>query len=67
MAGGINGEVENIGARRLHTMLEKILEEVSFEASDMKPESLVTVDAKYVSNHLGDLASGKTDLSKFIL
>ncbi len=59
--------VENIGARRLHTLLEKILEEVSFEASEMKAGSKVTVDSKYVNNHLGDLASGKTDLSKFIL
>ena len=63
----INGEVENIGARRLHTMLEKILEDVSFEASDMKEKSAVTIDAKYVLDHLGELASGKTDLSKFIL
>ncbi len=67
VAHRINGEVENIGARRLHTMLEKILEEVSFEASDMKAQSLVTIDSKYVLDHLGDLASGKTDLSKFIL
>jgi ATP-dependent HslUV protease ATP-binding subunit HslU len=63
----INGEVENIGARRLHTMLEKILEEVSFKSSEMKSGSKVTIDSKYVNEHLGDLASGKTDLSKFIL
>lgn len=63
----INGEVENIGARRLHTMLEKILEEVSFKSSEMKSGSKVTIDLKYVNEHLGDLASGKTDLSKFIL
>ncbi len=67
IANRINGEVENIGARRLHTMLEKILEEVSFEASEMKNGSAVKVDDKYVDLHLGDLASGKTDLSKFIL
>ncbi len=67
IAHRVNGEVENIGARRLHTLLEKILEEVSFEASEMKAGSKVTVDSKYVNNHLGDLASGKTDLSKFIL
>lgn len=67
IANRINGEVENIGARRLHTMLEKILEEVSFEASDMKNGSTVKIDDKYVDTHLGDLASGKTDLSKFIL
>lgn len=63
----INSEVENIGARRLHTMLEKILEEVSFEASDMKNGSIIEVTKKYVDDHLGELASGKTDLSKFIL
>ena len=67
VAHRINGEVENIGARRLHTMLEKILEEVSFEASEMAKEAIVTIDSKYVLDHLGDLASGKTDLSKFIL
>lgn len=67
IAHRINGEVENIGARRLHTMIEKILEEVSFEASEMKAQSKVTIDSKYVNDHLGDLASGKTDLSKFIL
>ena len=48
-------------------MIEKSLEEVSFEASEMKAQSKVTIDSKYVNDHLGDLASGKTDLSKFIL
>jgi len=67
VAHRLNGEVENIGARRLHTMMEKILEEVSFEASDMKNNSKVEIDDKYVDKHLGDLASGKTDLAKFIL
>jgi len=67
VAHKVNGEVENIGARRLHTLLEKILEEVSFEASEMKAGSAVAIDAKYVDEHLGDLVSGKTDLSKFIL
>lgn len=67
IAHRVNGEVENIGARRLHTLLEKILEEVSFEASEMKSKSKVKIDSKYVNDHLGDLASGKTDLSKFIL
>ncbi|OFW81082.1 MAG: HslU--HslV peptidase ATPase subunit [Alphaproteobacteria bacterium RIFCSPLOWO2_01_FULL_40_26] len=67
VAHKINGEVENIGARRLHTMLEKILEEISFEASDMKNGAKVVIDQKYVEGHLGDLAHGKTDLSKFIL
>ncbi|MBU6140249.1 MAG: ATP-dependent protease ATPase subunit HslU [Proteobacteria bacterium] len=67
IAHRINGEVENIGARRLHTMLEKILEEVSFKASEMKSGSKVVIDSRYVDENLGDLASGKTDLSKFIL
>ncbi len=62
----INAEVENIGARRLHTMIEKILEDVSFNASEMKSQ-IVVIDQKYVENHLGELMSGKTDLSKFIL
>jgi ATP-dependent HslUV protease ATP-binding subunit HslU len=63
----VNGEIENIGARRLHTMLEKILEDISFDATEMKNGTAVTVDQKYVDDHLGDLISGKTDLSKFIL
>ncbi|MBU6338759.1 MAG: ATP-dependent protease ATPase subunit HslU [Rickettsiales bacterium] len=67
LAHKVNGEVENIGARRLHTMLEKILEEISFEASEMKNGSVVKIDKAYVTEHLGDLVSGKTDLSKFIL
>jgi ATP-dependent HslUV protease ATP-binding subunit HslU len=57
--------VENIGARRLHTILERVLEEVSFTASD-QGGSAVTVDADYVREHVGDLAAD-ADLSKFIL
>lgn len=67
IANKVNAEVENIGARRLHTMLEKILEDVSFSASEMKSGSTVKIDKDYVEAHLGDLISGKTDLSKFIL
>lgn len=67
MAHKINGEVENIGARRLYTMLEKILEEVSFKSGDMKKGSLVEVSKKYVDDNIGDLLSNKSDLSKFIL
>lgn len=63
----VNNEIENIGARRLHTMLEKILEDISFDATDMKKGSEIVIDQKYVDDHLGDLVSGKTDLSKFIL
>jgi ATP-dependent HslUV protease ATP-binding subunit HslU len=67
IAHKVNAEVENIGARRLHTMLEKILEDISFDATEMKAKSKVVIDAKYVDDHLGDLISSKTDLSKFIL
>ena len=67
IASKVNTDVENIGARRLYTMLEKILEKISFEASEMKAKSKVTIDAKYVDSNLGDLISSKTDLSKFIL
>lgn len=63
----VNGEVENIGARRLHTMIEKILEEVSFEASDMKSGTEIIIDEKFVNDNLGDLLSTKTDLMKFVL
>jgi len=61
----VNDKVENIGARRLHTVMEKLLEEVSFDASSRGGESL-TVDAEFVKKQLDDLAKD-TDLSKFIL
>ncbi len=67
LAHKVNNEIENIGARRLHTMLERILEEVSFNASDMKSGSVVKVDKKYVEKYVGDIVSSKSDLSKFIL
>ncbi len=67
LAYKVNGEIENIGARRLHTMLERILEEISFEATEMKKGSKVVIDDKYVDQHLGDLVTDKNDLSKFIL
>ena len=57
--------MENIGARRLHTVLERILDEISFEATDM-PASEITIDAKYIKDHIGDLVD-TSDLSKFIL
>ncbi len=63
----VNSEIENIGARRLYTLLEKILEDISFEASKFEIRRIIKIDAKYVDDHLGDLVSGKTDLSKFIL
>jgi len=61
----VNGAVENIGARRLQTVLEKVLEEISFTASDRDGET-VTVDAAYVAARIGELARN-TDLSRFIL
>ena len=63
----VNGEIENIGARRLHTMIEKILEEVSFEANEMKAGTEIIIDSTYVNKHLGDLLSSKNDLMKFVL
>jgi ATP-dependent HslUV protease ATP-binding subunit HslU len=65
IAAQVNEAVENIGARRLQTVMEKLLEELSFEAEDRKGET-VTVDAAYVSERLAGLARD-TDLSKYIL
>jgi ATP-dependent HslUV protease ATP-binding subunit HslU len=65
IAAEINKEVENIGARRLHTILEKLLEAVNFTASDT-PGAKIKIDEKYVQNSLVDL-SKHADLSKFIL
>jgi ATP-dependent HslUV protease ATP-binding subunit HslU len=65
IAAEVNGSVENIGARRLQTVMEKLLEEVSFDAEDRKGETL-TVDAAYVEKQLADVARN-TDLSRYIL
>jgi ATP-dependent HslUV protease ATP-binding subunit HslU len=65
LSAEINETVENIGARRLHTVMEKLLEEVSFAASD-KPGLKVDIDAAYVRDHVSVLAK-KGDLSKFVL
>jgi ATP-dependent HslUV protease ATP-binding subunit HslU len=65
LAAEINGAVENIGARRLHTVLEKLLEEISFTASDRGGET-VAIDAAYVRDRVSALAKN-ADLSKFIL
>ncbi len=65
LAAEINGTVENIGARRLHTVLEKLLEEISFSAADRSGET-VTIDADMVNNRVGDLLKAG-DLTKFIL
>ncbi len=61
----VNSTVENIGARRLQTVMERVLDEISFEASDKNGEE-ITIDCAYVEAHIGDLARN-TDLSKFIL
>ncbi|MFW5634301.1 MAG: ATP-dependent protease ATPase subunit HslU [Erythrobacter sp.] len=65
IAAQVNESVENIGARRLQTVMEKLLEEISFEAEDHVGET-ITVDAAYVKERLSDLA-GNSDLSKYIL
>lgn len=65
LAAQVNANVENIGARRLHTIMEKLLEEISFEASERKGEK-IELDADYVSEKVTKLAQN-TDLSKFIL
>ena len=65
LAVKVNESVENIGARRLHTILEKVLEEISFTASDRAGET-VDIDDAYVRDRIGDLAQN-ADLSKFIL
>jgi len=61
----VNEKTENIGARRLHTVMERLMEEVSFDASEKSGEQL-TVDAKYVEKFLGSLVENE-DLSRFIL
>ena len=65
IAAQVNESVENIGARRLQTVMEKLIEELSFEAEDRQGEA-VTIDAAYVRGRLASLA-GNTDLSKYIL
>ncbi|MGV3456349.1 ATP-dependent protease ATPase subunit HslU [Sphingomonas sp.] len=65
IAAEVNGEVENIGARRLQTVMEKLLEEVSFDAEDRSGSELV-VDAAYVESQLASIARN-TDLSRYVL
>jgi ATP-dependent HslUV protease ATP-binding subunit HslU len=66
LAEQINASVENIGARRLHTILERLLEEVSFTASDQPAGTIVAIDQAYVRDRVGTLAQN-ADLSRFIL
>jgi ATP-dependent HslUV protease ATP-binding subunit HslU len=65
LAAEINSSIENIGARRLQTVMERVLDEISFGATDRAGDA-VTVDAAYVEKHIGDLARN-ADLSRFIL
>lgn len=69
IAWQVNEKTENIGARRLHTLLERLLEEVSFSAGDLAAqhdETPIRIDAAYVNGHLGELAQDE-DLSRYIL
>ena len=62
----MNTKIENIGARRLHTVIERIMEEYSFEAAEMEDGSTITIDEAVVVGRIGDLLE-QQDLSKFIL
>ena len=67
VAWHVNETTENIGARRLHTVLERLLENISFEASELvKKEKSIQINAAYVDRHLGDLSQNE-DLSRYIL
>jgi len=65
VAAEVNATVENIGARRLHTVMERLLDDISYTATD-QPGETITIDAAYVREHVSDLAKD-ADLSKFIL
>ena len=65
IAWTVNEKTENIGARRLHTIMERLLENLSFDASDMK-ESKITIDESYVNKYLNELTENE-DLSRYIL
>lgn len=65
IAAQVNQTVENIGARRLYTVIERVFEDLSFSAPDRAGEKIV-IDASFVGKHLGELA-GKTDISRYVL
>jgi ATP-dependent HslUV protease ATP-binding subunit HslU len=65
IAAKVNEEIENIGARRLHTILEKVLEDISFSASDKRFKK-ISIDKSYVIKQIGDVYKD-IDLTKFIL
>ena len=66
MAALLNKTVENIGARRLHTVVERIVEELSFQAPEMKEGSVITVNKELVEERVSDMLVD-SDLSRFIL
>lgn len=61
----VNESTENIGARRLHTVLERLMEDISYDASELDGQSIL-IDAEYVGKHLDELVADE-DLSRFIL
>ena len=65
IASEVNATVENIGARRLHTIIEKILDDISFTATDRSGEKII-INKEYINKNLNDLVKN-SDLSKFIL
>jgi ATP-dependent HslUV protease ATP-binding subunit HslU len=65
IASVLNDDLENIGARRLHTIMEKLLEDISYEGSDLKGEKIL-IDSIYVRNKLKNIVKNK-DLSRYIL
>jgi len=66
MAALLNKTVENIGARRLHTVMERIMEDLSFKAAELDGDSVLTVNKELVEERLNEVVT-KTDLSKYIL
>jgi ATP-dependent HslUV protease ATP-binding subunit HslU len=66
IAFNVNSFTENIGARRLHTIVEKVLEELSFEASELPEDYSITINKEYIQKRVGDVAKNQ-DLSKYIL
>jgi len=65
VAEEVNASAENIGARRLHTIMEKVLSDINFDADEHKGET-ITIDAAYVDSKLGDVVQSQ-DLSRYIL
>jgi ATP-dependent protease HslVU (ClpYQ), ATPase subunit len=65
IAADVNQSIENIGARRLYTVMERVFEDLSFDAPDKSGET-ITVDAGFVDEHLGELTKS-TDLSRYVL